>query len=411
MPTDLTKTGIASQRFNGSRGVNTSTTPTIYLDNSATTAIADEAVAAMLPWLTTEFGNPSSVHAIGRKAKVALEDAREIIAKAIGARPSEIVFTSSGTEANNVALIGSVMHRKLNGTDFPLESIITSTAEHHAILEPLEFLEKLGVQKRLLPPDCDGRLEVSSVERAIDDTTTIVSAMLVNNEVGSINPVREIASMVHAKSNALMHSDMVQAFGKMPVNIAKLGVDLASFSAHKINGPKGIGALYVRSTVELEPLIHGGAQERNRRGGTEAVALAVGFAEATRLAMLRLSNKNEETSALGEWFRSELLRMPGVIVNSPQEHWLASIINLSFEDDLLDRLDGETIIMRFDLAGIAVSNGAACTSGTVQPSHVLLAMGKGEQIANASVRVSLSHATTRNELEQFLTVLASIVKQ
>ncbi len=383
----------------------------IYLDNSATTPLAPEVREAMEPWLDNEFGNASSIHSIGRSAKVALEAAREIIANAIGARPSEIVFTSSGTEANNAAIVGSVMHEKLKGTGFSSQSIITSAAEHHAVLEPAQFLAKLGARSLVLPVDSEGRSFPEAVAGSLDDSTTIVSMMLVNNEVGSINPIAEISEVVHTNSGALMHTDAIQALGKMPLNVGELGVDLASFSAHKIHGPKGIGALFVKSGTELEPLVHGGAQERNRRGGTEPVALAVGFAQAVRLAEKRLAAQHSELEALGHWLRSELLVIPGVTINSPQEHWLPSIINFSFAPELLDTIDGETLIMRFDLEGIAVSNGAACTSGTVQPSHVLLAMGKGDKVAGASVRISLSHETTKTDLDQFLQVLRRMIKQ
>jgi cysteine desulfurase len=383
----------------------------IYLDNSATTSLAPEVREAIEPWLTNEYGNASSVHAIGRSAKVALEDAREVIANAIGARISELVFTSSGTEANNAAIIGRVMHRKFKGAEFASQSVITTNAEHHAVLEPIDFLCKLGVKIKCLSVDQDGRISADTIAAYLDASTSIVSTMLVNNETGSINPVTKIAGMVHSRSRALMHTDAAQALGKLPLNVYELGVDLASFSAHKLHGPKGIGALFVKEGTELEPLIHGGAQERNRRGGTESVALAVGFAEAVRLSQTRLEHDYVRMESLGHWFRSELLMISGVMINSPEHDWQSSIINLSFAPELLNELDGETLIMRFDLEGIAVSNGAACTSGTVQPSHVLLAMGKGPKIAGASVRVSMSHETTKEALDQFLVVLRTIINR
>ena len=378
----------------------------IYLDNSATTPLWPEVSEAMQPWLRANYGNPSSIHELGRTARVALEEAREVVARLINARPSEVVFTASGTEANNTALKGWAFHHALHGKPFSALQLLNSAAEHHAILEPAAFLEQLGLKRTVLPVDDDGIVSPRVIDHAIPES--LVSLMLVNNEVGSMNPVAEVAQRMHAKGG-LVHTDAVQALGKITIDLHALEVDLATFSAHKIHGPKGIGALFIKSGTLIEPLIHGGAQERNRRGGTESVALAVGFAEAAKLTEEKRIREGARLEELGRWLRASLEAIDSVIINSPLTNWLPSILNFSFTEELLPKIDGETLIMRFDLEGIAVSNGAACTSGSVQPSHVLLAMNKGSRIAGASVRVSLSYQNTKEELQRFVEVLKSII--
>jgi cysteine desulfurase len=382
----------------------------IYLDNSATTQIDTEVVEAMEPYLHEGYGNASSVHELGRKARVALENARETVAKFIGADTRELVFTSSGTEANNTAIKGPIFQQHLAGKPFDQLSLVTSPVEHEAVLQPANFLASLGVKIRLLRVDEGGHIGLSEVSGCVTSDTTLFSLMLVNNEVGAINDLASISRQVIVTSpNILIHTDAVQALGKIAIDVRKLGADFASFSAHKIHGPKGIGALYVKSGTKSEPLVHGGAQERNRRGGTESVALAVGFAKAVELAEKRMEEENQQVELLGRRLRSTLEAFPGIVINSPSEQWLPWILNFSFTPELLQRIDGEALLIRFDLEGIAVSNGSACTSGTMQPSHVLLAMGKGSEVASKSIRVSLSHHTTDVEIEQFLDMLGRLM--
>jgi cysteine desulfurase len=382
----------------------------IYLDNSATTQIDLEVIEAMEPYLHEGYGNASSVHELGRKSRVALENAREIVAKFIGADTRELVFTSSGTEANNAAIKGPIFQQRLVGKPFDQLSIVTSPVEHEAVLQPAKFLESLGVRLSLVKMDEGGRVGLSGVGECLTSDTTLLSLMLVNNEVGAINDIAMITRQAIATApQILIHTDAVQALGKIPIDVRQLGAHFASFSAHKIHGPKGIGALYVKSGTKSEPLVHGGAQERNRRGGTESVALAVGFAKAVELAEKRMAQDNLRVELLGRRLRNTLEAIPDIVINSPSEQWLPWILNFSFAPELLARIDGEALLIRFDLEGVAVSNGSACTSGTMQPSHVLLAMGKGSQVASKSIRVSLSHHTTEIEIEQFIDTLVRLM--
>jgi len=382
----------------------------IYLDNSATTQIAPEVLDAMRPHLEGEFGNASSVHALGVRARVALEEARGVIANAINAEPKEIIFTSGGTESNNAAIKGIFFkHYKEHFAGEPWADfeIVTSPTEHHAVLEPVEWASKIGAKVSMVDVDGVGFVSPESVEKKLRSSTSFVSIMIVNNEVGTINPISEIVLKVREHSKAIIHTDAVQALGKIPINVRSLGVDMLSMSAHKIHGPKGIGALYVRGGVEWEPLVHGGSQERNRRGGTEAVALAIGFAEAVKQSCGFESNfKNLRQHLLGR-----LSEIPQVVLNSASdERCVDSIVNFSFVPDVLSRLDADALIIRFDLEGIAVSNGSACTSGSQQPSHVLTAMGKSKDVAMKSVRVSFSRYNTTDDIDQFITALLKVIQ-
>ncbi len=376
-----------------------------YLDNSATTRLDDRVRAAMEPYLGERFGNASSIHSLGREAHVALEEARSVIAKTIGADSAEIVFTSGGTEANNYAIKGSIFSEIKKGKVFSDLSVLTSPVEHHAVLEPIEFLTSVGVRSFFCDVDSDALAKIEDIPSDL----TLASIMYVNNEVGSINDIQNITEKIRlAAPNALIHSDGVQAFGKIPIDAHQLGVDLLSLSAHKIYGPKGIGALYIRRGVQIEPLLHGGSQERNRRGGTEPVALAVGFAEAARLVSEEFDERARHIKKLREYLLAKLSEISEVVINSPRKS-VAAIINISFTPEILQRLDSEALIINFDLAGVAVSNGAACTSGTLQPSHVLLAMGKGKEIAAKSLRVSLSKDTTISDIDLFIVGLHKII--
>lgn len=377
----------------------------IYLDNSATTELLPEVRAAMEPYLAGEYGNASSVHTLGVRARNVLEESREAIARAIGAESREIVFTSGGTEANNWAIKSALFARyqeHFAGTTWSDLQVLTSPVEHHSVLEPIEWISKIGATISYAVPDDFGCIPPESVREVVQVDTALVSLMMVNNEVGAISPIAEIAKIVRERSNALLHTDAVQAFGKIPVRVRDLDVHTLTISAHKIHGPKGIGALYVRSGLTLEPLLHGGSQERNRRGGTEAVALAVGFAEAVR-------QLQPIGGDLRKYLIAKLAALSNVVLNSSvDERCVNSLVSFTFTPEVLSRLDADTLIMRFDLEGIAVSNGAACTSGSQQPSHVLMALGKGKDVASKSVRVSLSRFNTTDEIDRLIEVLEKI---
>jgi cysteine desulfurase len=380
----------------------------IYLDNSATTQLDPVVAEAMRPYLAEKFGNASSIYSLGREARAALENARDLVALGIGADPSEIVFTSGGTETNNHAIKGAIFDLVKKGKKFNDLSIITSQAEHHAVSEPVTFLESLGVQVTKIPVEADGRINPKSIN-LLSRNISLASFMLVNNEVGVVNPVKDICLAIHSSTSpALVHSDAVQGLGKIDIDVKDLEVDLLSISAHKIHGPKGIGALFIRRGIKIEPLHHGGSQERNRRGGTESVALAVGFGEAVKQMQIHKEETRKHVRDLRSYALSKLTSIPEIIFNSSNDG-VDGIINISFIPEVLKRLDGEALLIKFDLEGIAVSNGSACTSGSIQPSHVLMAMGKGEEIASKSLRISFSHFTKNPEIDRFIEVLAKII--
>jgi len=383
----------------------------IYLDNSATTPLDERVLDAMQPYLRDGFGNASSIYELGRSARIALEDARATVASSIGAEESEIVFTSGGTEANNHAIQGAVFAAHLARRNFKEQSVSVSQTEHHAVLEPAEFVEKLGVKVSRVGVNNDGIVDIDAFRSSLSKNTSVVSVMSVNNETGSINPIKDIASLTRELSPlSLIHTDAVQALGKIDVNVKEWGVDLLSLSAHKIHGPKGIGALFIRRTVMIEPLFHGGAQERNRRGGTEAVALAVGFAKATEISMHEKEARRGYIHSLHSYLIQKLREIEGVVLNSPTAgKSVDNIINITFTPGVLAKVEGDALIIRFDLDGIAVSNGSACTSGALQPSHVLIAMGKGEEVARKSIRVSLSKNNSIEDLDAFIATLQKIL--
>ncbi|MEI8134306.1 MAG: cysteine desulfurase family protein [bacterium] len=382
----------------------------IYLDNSATTPLLPEVREAMQPYLSDRFGNASSIYSLGRDAKMALEDARGHIAQAIGADPSEIVFTSGGTEANNYAIKGAIFELLRTGKLLTDLSIITSQVEHHAILEPCAFFESLGVKMTKASVDELGRVSETNI-LLNNDTASLASFMLVNNEVGSINRIQNISATLKANnSDTIVHTDAIQALGKLDIHVHDLGVDLLSLSAHKVHGPKGIGALYIRRGLKIEPLVHGGAQERNRRGGTEAVALAVGFGEAVRMMLATKNDVQQKLQDLRSYAIEKLSAIPEIIFNSPtDDRGVASIVNISFKPELLPRLDSDALLIHFDLEDIAVSNGSACTSGSLQPSHVLLAMGKGDEVAAKSLRISFSRFSEEADIDAFVIALKKLI--
>jgi len=374
----------------------------IYLDYAATTPPSPEVRAAMEPYLLPNgFGNPSSLHADGQRAKRALDAARDTLADALGCQFSEISFTSGGTESDNAALVGVMLANKSRGNHF-----ITTAIEHEAVTETAQFLETLGFRVTVLPVDEFGTVSPQSVADALTDETVLVSVMHANNEVGTIQPLREIADVVHAHG-AYLHSDAVQTFGQLPVTIDALGVDLLTLSAHKIYGPKGAGALYVRSGIAIEPLLHGGGQERQRRSGTENVPAIVGFGEAVRLLLPGRAAEAKRLTALRDFFWSTLAAsIPGVVLNGHPVNRLPNNLNIS-----LPGLDAETLLLSLDRAGVSASSGSACTSGSIEPSPVLTAMGLSEDSVKSALRLTLGRGTTPEELDRTVEILAGIVER
>lgn len=371
----------------------------IYLDNSATTHIDESIIEAMLPWFRDNYGNASSIYQLGRQARVAIESAREEIAALIGAHPAELIFTSGGTESNNTVL-KSCCHES-NLTD----EILYSAIEHHAILHPVAELTHQNKRTSLLQVDASGILNLEQFESIQTTNRTLISVMHANNETGAIQPIEKLRSLA---PDALIHTDAVQSFGKIPVNIQTLGVDFASFSAHKIHGPKGIGALFIRKGIDFKSHQHGGGQERNRRAGTESPALIVGFQVAARQAATEMTARAETMKSAISLLRTLLSDTMDIIrLNTPLDQSLPNILNISFPD--AEVLDGEAILQSLDIHGIAASNGSACVSGSLQPSHVLSAMGLSPAEAKAAVRFSVSKDTTEEEIRQTAHTLREII--
>ena len=363
----------------------------IYLDHTATTPLDPRVMDAMRPCFSGTFGNASSVHSYGRDSRELLERARGIIAEGVGAEPAEIFFTSGGTEADNLAIFGVMSAARER------EGIVTSRAEHHAVLEPCRYLAGKGKEVSFLPVDPYGAVDIDALRRQVGGGTALVSIMHANNETGTISDIQSIAGIAH-QAGALFHSDAVQSAGKLPLDVRGLGVDLMTLSAHKMYGPKGIGALFVRRGVPVDPMLHGGGQERGRRPGTENVPLAVGFAEAFRFA---LQEREEESSRLRSLRDSLELRIreafPEVLVNGDRAERLPHILNISFPGELFP-IEGDMLVMNMDLEGIAVTSGSACTSGSLDPSHVILAMGRDEKTAKATLRFSFGKGNTMDDV-------------
>lgn len=371
----------------------------IYLDHAATTPLRPEVRAAMEPYLASDgFGNPSSLHAHGQRAKRALDAARDTLAQALGGQFSEITFTSGGTEADNAALVGVLLARGPGG------HLVTAPTEHEAVIETARFLEKLGFGVTFVPVDALGRVSPDAVAEAMTDRTALVSVMHANNEVGTVQLLREIAEIAHAHG-AYLHTDAVQTFGQLPVNAHDLGADLVTVSAHKIYGPKGAGALYVRSGVPLEPLLHGGGQERERRAGTENVPAIVGFGEAVRRMLPEREAEAARLTSLRDLFLDALRRrLPHLVLNGHPTERLPNNLNVSFPG-----LDAETLLLALDRAGISASSGSACTSGSIEPSHVLTAMGLPDDRVRSAIRLTLGRSTTREQVGRAVDILAGIV--
>ena len=372
-----------------------------YLDYNATTPVDSEVLAAMLPFLAENFGNASSIHSAGQAARAAVDRARESVASLIGAKPSEIVFTSGGTEADNLAILGIAAA----GTDSRKHIIITAI-EHHAVLHATQALEKQGIEVTYLPVGRDGIVNPDDVRRALRPETVLISVMLANNELGTIQPVEEIGKIA-AEAEVYFHSDAVQAAGKLPLDVNLLGVDLLSISAHKIYGPKGVGALYVRSGTLLAPQFYGGHHERDLRPGTENVPGIVGIGKAAELAKQSLAEDAQRVCALRDELERELLaRIPQAHSNANSAPRTPNTTNITFPG-----LEGEALIIALDLKGLACSTGAACSSGAVEPSHVLTAIGLTPDEARASIRFSLGRHTTPQEIAAALEIVPAAVAQ
>lgn len=378
---------------------------TVYLDNAATTPLDSRVLDAMLPYLKDHFGNANSIHGIGRVANVAVEEAREKIAHCIGAEPAEIIFTSGGTESNNAVIKGVI---KATGK----KHIVTSRVEHHAVLHPIQYGRGDGILGTYLDVRPLGYVTAEQVENAITDETALVSLMHGNNEIGSINPIRQISAICKQK-NVLLHSDTVQTMGKIPVNVDDLGVDFLSISAHKIYGPKGIGALYVRNGSAWKAWMEGGSQERRRRGGTLNVPGIIGLAKALELATIEMEQNREHVYALKTKLVNGLKeRFPEVIAfNGDIEGGLINIVNCSFPLDNEKSLDGEMLLLNLDIEGICCSNGSACTSGAVEASHVLMALGMVTPTAKSSLRFSIGKDNTEEDISFTLDKLEIIVNR
>ena len=371
----------------------------IYLDNNATTRVAPEVLEAMLPYYGEVFGNPSSVHGYGQEAKEALDLAREQVADLLNSEPNEIVFTGGGTESDNLAVRGV-----MEAAPESARHLVTSQIEHHAVIHACQNLEKRGVEVTYLPVGREGVVDPGQVARALRADTRLISIMAANNETGVLQPVREIGEIARER-RVVFHSDAVQAAGKVPLNTAELGVDLLTISAHKLHGPKGVGALFVRKGTRLRPLFHGGGHERNRRAGTENVPQIVGLGRAAEMAGNSMDQDGERIRELRDWFEQEVQRrIPEVSVNGCADSRLCNTSNLRFAG-----AEAEGLIINLDLAGVACSTGSACSSGAIEPSHVLTAMGLSPAEAFECLRFSLSRDTGREDLGRVLDLLPDLV--
>ena len=371
----------------------------IYADNAATTRLSDTALAAMLPYLQQEYGNPSSLHSVGQRAQEALTDARARIAQRLGCQPTEVIFTSGGSEADNQAIRSVAAWGKIKGKTH----IISTAFEHHAVLHTLDALKKEGFTVTLLDVHEDGMVSAQQVEEAITDQTCLVTVMYANNEIGTVQPIAEIGEVCRRRG-VYFHTDAVQAVGRLPVNVAEQNIDLLSLSAHKFHGPKGIGVLYARRGVPLFPLIHGGAQERGRRGGTENIPAIVGMAAALDEACDRLEEDTATLTALRDRLIAGLSNIPHSVLNGNREHRLPGTVNFCFEG-----IEGESLLLLLDDKGVYASSGSACTSGSLDPSHVLLAIGRPHEIAHGSLRLSLSPDTTQEEVDYMVEAVTDVV--
>ena len=373
----------------------------IYFDYNATTPMTPEILAAMLPYLTEEFGNASSIHAFGQNAREAVEQSRSCVAALLGGRAADIMFTSGGTESNNHAILGAVA-----AAPRKIKHVITSAIEHVAVLDPCRALAKSGVDLTILPVDRGGLVNPEDVQRAVRPETVLITLMLANNEIGTIEPIEEI-SKIAAEKGIVFHTDAIQAAGKIPIDVDKLGVDLLSISAHKFYGPKGVGALYIRKGSQLAPLLYGGHSERDRRPGTEDVAAIAGMGKAAQLAQIGMREESRRISSLRDRLERGLLdRISHSWVNGAQAPRVPNTSNLTFPF-----IEGESMVIALDLKGIACSTGAACSSGAVEPSHVLIALGLAPEDARATLRLSLGHQTTEEEISFAFETIPPVIER
>ena len=370
----------------------------VYFDNNATTAVAPEVFAAMTPFLTELYGNPSSIHHFGGQVMAHIDTAREALAALLGANPTEVIFTSCGTESDNAAIRSAVL------TCPRRDKIVVSRVEHPAVLNTAKDLERRGYRVGVIPVDGKGRLDMDRARELIDNQTAVVSVMWANNETGNLYPIRELAELAH-RSGALFHTDAVQAVGKVPMDLASEEIDFLSLSGHKLHAPKGVGALYVRRGVRFRPFVAGGHQESNRRAGTENVASIVGLGKAAELARANIEKENTHVHALRDKLEKGILdTIPQVRINGDPEHRLPNTTNISFEF-----IEGESILMLLDMFGICASSGSACTTGSLEPSHVLRAMGIPYTAAHGAIRFSLSRYNTEAEVDFVLEKLPPII--
>ncbi|MCI8543275.1 cysteine desulfurase NifS [Acetatifactor aquisgranensis] len=371
----------------------------IYLDNAATTKTAPEVVEAMLPYFTEMYGNPSAIYSLGSAGKKAINEARRTIAGSIGAGPEEIYFTAGGTEADNWAVKAAAESYSEKG-----KHIITTKIEHHAVLHTCEYLEKRGYEVTYLDVDRDGIVDLEALKAAIRPDTILISVMFANNEIGSIEPIGEIGAIAKERG-ILFHTDAVQAFGQIPVNVDELHIDMLSASAHKLNGPKGIGMLYIRGGLKIRSFVHGGAQERNRRAGTENVPGIVGYAAAVQRAQRLMEEKGRRERELRDYLIDRIEKeIPYCRLNGHREKRLPGNVNFSFRF-----VEGESVLIMLDMKGICASSGSACTSGSLDPSHVLLALGLKHEEAHGSLRMTLSEENTKEEMDVVVEHLRQIV--
>lgn len=374
----------------------------IYLDHNATTPVRKEVLEAMMPYFSEEYGNASSVYSMGQKARKAIDEARETIGNALGTEAADIIFTSGGTEADNFAIKGVAMANLNKG-----RHIITSSIEHPAILEPSRFIEKeLGFDVTYLSVDKYGMVDLNKLKETIRKDTILISIMFANNETGTIQPIKEIARIAH-ENKIYFHTDGVQVLGKLPIDVEELGIDLCSFSGHKVYGPKGIGALYLRKGVKITPFQHGGHHERSKRAGTENVPGIVGFGKAVEIANRDIKKNDVYLTKLTKKMWDGLnKKLKEIYLNGHPENRLSSTLNISFR-----YVEGESMVLNFDMKGISASTGSACTSGSLEPSHVLTAMGVAPELAQASVRFSFGYENTEEDVDYCLAEIPPIVEK
>ncbi len=373
----------------------------VYMDHSATTATDPEVVNAMIPWFSQGYGNPSSLYQIARESRTVVEDARAKVAAAIGAQPDEIYFTSGGTESDNWAIKGIASANLKKGNH-----IITSAIEHHAVLHTCEYLEKQGFSVTYLPVDANGQVRIEDLKAAITEKTILVTIMFANNEIGTIQPIQEIGEVCREKG-VFFHTDAVQAIGNVPIHVGTMKIDLLSLSAHKFYGPKGIGVLYIRKGVRIDNLLHGGGQERRKRAGTENIAGIVGLGTAIERAVSGMEERNRRVTALRDRLQTEILtKIPNTRLNGHPTQRLPGNLNVSF-----DFIEGESMLLLLDHFGICASTGSACTSGSLEPSHVLLATGLPAETAHGSLRLTLGVENTDEDVDYVMDHLQKVVQR